>query len=429
MPFRFTAPWRLCGRATLPTISPPSPSLIEPILHHQHHAPTTTTTTLTTRRSFGIRSLNPPKHSRFDNPPGLPLLTSHPKVAAERKANTTPLRPGVLARKIGMSAVYDPETAKRIPCTILQLDRCQVVAHKHDAHSGYFGVQVGGGWKAKWNVPKAMLGHFAKAGVAPKRFVREFRVRDEAGLVPVGTTLRADHFVVGQFVDARVNSRGMGFTGVMKRHGFHGQDRSHGVSLTHRSLGSSGPGQGGGSRVYPGKKMAGRSGNERVTTQNLKVLMVDADKGIIAINGMSSLHPGSELNAPIPVTRILLIFHQQEASRARSRRSYKSKTPSRSRGPMCQRSRQKHRPAFPSKLKHSGRESMASFQLDFNFVHNRHASKKHEKIKHQRRTEVPDFNAMSMHTHALHEPHCPLPIFTSFSATLVYLFVCHALWI
>lgn len=130
-----------------------------------------------------------------------------------------------------------------------------------------------------------MLGHFAKSEVAPKRHIHEFRVKDKDGLLPVGTVINADWFQEGQYVDVRSNSRGFGFTGVMKRHGFHGQDRSHGVSLTHRSMGSSGQGQGGGSRVYPGKKMAGRMGNEQVTLQNLRVLKIDAETGIVVVKG------------------------------------------------------------------------------------------------------------------------------------------------
>lgn len=184
-----------------------------------------------------------------------------------------------------MTAVFDPETGKRTPCTVLQLDRVQVVAHKTHDRNGYFAVQVGAGWKAKDNVTKPMLGHFAKAGVAPKRYMHEFKVFDESGLLPVGQTIKADWFIEGQYVDARSNSRGFGFAGVMKRHGFHGQDRTHGVSLAHRSLGSAGPSQGSGSRVHPGKKMAGRMGNEQVTVQSLKVLKVDAENGIVVING------------------------------------------------------------------------------------------------------------------------------------------------
>ncbi|KAI5289604.1 54S ribosomal protein L9, mitochondrial [Ascosphaera aggregata] len=236
-------------------------------------------------RAFGIRSLNPPKPDRFNIGPGLPILSTKPSEAHKRRAATTPLRSGVLAIKKGMTAMYDPETGKRTPCTVLQLDHVQVVALKTRERHGYYAVQVGAGWKAKDNVTKPMLGHFAKAGVAPKRYLHEFKVLDERGLLAVGSTLRADWFIEGQYVDARSNSRGFGFAGVMKRHGFHGQDRSHGVSLAHRSLGSAGPSQGAGSRVHPGKKMAGRMGNEQVTVQNLKVLKVDAKNGIVVISG------------------------------------------------------------------------------------------------------------------------------------------------
>lgn len=116
-------------------------------------------------------------------------------------------------------------------------------------------------------------------------------MKDENGLLGIGEAINADWFQPGQYVDTRSNSRGMGFAGVMKRHGFHGQDRSHGVSKAHRSMGSSGPGQGGGSRVYPGKKMAGNMGNEQVTIQSLKVLKVDAETGILVIKGMDTCCP------------------------------------------------------------------------------------------------------------------------------------------
>ncbi|EDN09854.1 50S ribosomal protein L3 [Histoplasma capsulatum] len=237
------------------------------------------------RRAFGIRSMYPPKADHFNIGPNLPILTSHPSVAHERKAATTPLRTGTLAIKKGMTAIFDLETGKRIPCTILQLDRVQVISHKTLKKNGYYAVQIGCGWKHERAVTRPMLGHFAANGVAPKRHIHEFRVKDENGLLPIGEMINANWFQEGQYVDARSNSRGMGFAGVMKRHGFHGQDRSHGVSLTHRSMGSSGPGQGGGSRVYPGKKMAGNMGNKQVTLQNLKVLKVDAEKGIVVVNG------------------------------------------------------------------------------------------------------------------------------------------------
>ncbi|KAJ9318846.1 hypothetical protein DTO271D3_976 [Paecilomyces variotii] len=240
------------------------------------------------RRSFGIRSLEPPRPNRFNVGQDLPVLKSTNTAALERKAATTPLRTGAIAVKKGMTAIYDPETGKRTACTVLQLDRVQVVSHKTRQQHGYYAVQVGSGWKHASNMTKSLLGHFSAHGVSPKRHVHEFKVKDESGLLPVGQVINADWFQEGQFVDARSNTRGMGFAGVMKRHGFHGQDRSHGVSLTHRSLGSAGQGQGGGSRVYPGKKMAGNMGNERNTVQNLKVLKVDPENGIVVVNGAVS---------------------------------------------------------------------------------------------------------------------------------------------
>jgi len=202
---------------------------------------------------------------------------------------TAAAAPRTTAIKKGMTGLYDPETGKRTPCTVLQLDRVQVVSHKTQERHGYFAVQVGSGWKHHRRLTKALLGHFSAHGVSPKRHVQEFRVRDESGLLGIGQLITADWFQEGQFVDARSNTHGKGFAGVMKRHGFHGQDRSHGVSLTHRSLGSAGPSQGGGSRVYPGKKMAGRMGNQRNTVQNLKVLKVDAENGLVLVNGMCML--------------------------------------------------------------------------------------------------------------------------------------------
>lgn len=237
-------------------------------------------------RSFGIRSLNPPKPSRFNIGPGLPVLESTSTAALRRKANSLPLRTGAIGVKKGMTAIYDPESGKRIPCTVLQLDRVEVISHKTRERHGYYAVQVGAGWKHPNNVPKSMLGHFSVNGVSPKRHIFEFRVKDEAGLIPVGQSIEAGWFQEGQFVDARSNTKGKGFAGVMKRHGFGGQDRSHGVSLTHRSMGSSGPGQGGGSRVYPGKKMAGNMGNTQNTVQNLKILKVDSENGIVVVSGM-----------------------------------------------------------------------------------------------------------------------------------------------
>lgn len=181
--------------------------------------------------------------------------------------------------------MYNPETGKRTACTVLQLDRVEVVAHKTREKNGYFAVQIGSGWKHPSNVTRPELGHFAGAGVSPKRFMAEFRVKDAKGLLPVGQNVGAEWFLEGQFVDARANCRGMGWAGGMKRWGFSGQPASHGNSKTHRAMGSSGASQGSGSRVHPGKKMAGRMGGQQVTVQNVKVLKIDAEKGIVVLNG------------------------------------------------------------------------------------------------------------------------------------------------
>lgn len=185
-----------------------------------------------------------------------------------------------------MTAVYDPETGKRTACTVLQLDRNEVVAHKRRDKNGYWAVQIGAGQKEARNVTKPMLGHFAGAGVHPKRWVSEFKVKDEAGLqVEVGQMMGANWFTQGQWVDVQAISRGMGFEGGMKRHGFSGQPASHGQSLMHRGMGSAGGSQGSGSRVLPGKRMPGNMGNQSVTVKNLKVLQVDEKNGLVVVNG------------------------------------------------------------------------------------------------------------------------------------------------
>lgn len=232
---------------------------------------------------------------RFDKQPsfklkynqgnGLPELTTTPQAAQRRKERSTPLRTGVLAIKKGMTGYYT-RNGKRMACTILQMDQCQVVAHKTRERHGYCAVQVGSGEKRADNVGAPMLGYYEAKGIPPKADLVEFQVRNEEGLKPaVGVQLLPDWFHKGQWVDVRANSRGMGFEGGMKRHGFSGQEASHGNSLNHRTIGSTGPSQGSGSRVLPGKKMPGRMGNERVTVQNLPVLRVDNELGIIVVKG------------------------------------------------------------------------------------------------------------------------------------------------
>ncbi|CZR53280.1 related to ribosomal protein L3 precursor, mitochondrial [Phialocephala subalpina] len=226
------------------------------------------------------------KPNRFNQQTaGLPTLEHSPAAALKRKAFTLPLRTGALAVKKGMTAIYDPETGIRTPCTVLQVDRLQVVAHKTREKHGYYAVQMGSGWKHPSNVTRPVLGHFAGAGVSPKRYLTEFRVKDEKGLLKVGQSVGPEWFLEGQFVDTRSNCRGMGFAGGMKRHGFKGQPASHGNSKNHRTMGSSGPSQGGGSRVHPGKRMPGNMGGQQVTVQNVKVLKVDSEKGLIVVNG------------------------------------------------------------------------------------------------------------------------------------------------
>lgn len=224
------------------------------------------------------------KHKRFNQPnSGLPSLTTGPAAALKRRENTTPFRTGVLATKKGMTSMFIKK--ERVPCTVLQLDQVQVVANKTREQHGYWAVQVGLGSKAGRNVTSPLLGYYEAKGIAPKRELAEFKVRDENGLLPVGAQLLPDWFRAGQYVDARAKSRGFGFAGGMKRHGFAGQGASHGNSKNHRTIGTTGPSQGSGSRVMPGKKMPGRMGNEWVTVQNLKVLKVDNELGVVLVSG------------------------------------------------------------------------------------------------------------------------------------------------
>ncbi|MGJ8605449.1 MAG: 50S ribosomal protein L3 [Marivita sp.] len=198
------------------------------------------------------------------------------------------MRSGIIAKKVGMTRLF-MEDGKQIPVTVLQLDNLQVVAQRTSDEHGYSAVQLGtGSIKAK-RVSKAMRGHFAKANVEPKRKVAEFRVAPE-NLINVGEEITADHYFEGQFVDVSGTSIGKGFAGAMKRHNFSGLRASHGVSISHRSHGSTGQCQDPG-KVFKGKKMAGHMGAVKVTTQNLQVVKTDAERGIIMIKGAV---PGSK---------------------------------------------------------------------------------------------------------------------------------------
>jgi large subunit ribosomal protein L3 len=192
------------------------------------------------------------------------------------------MRSGVIAQKVGMTRVYN-DAGEHIPVTVLKLENCQVVAHRTEEKNGYTAVQLGAGTVKVKNVSKAMRGHFAVAQVEPKREVAEFRVSPE-NLIEVGAEIMADHFVAGQFVDVTGTSIGKGFAGAMKRWNFHGGRASHGNSVSHRALGSTGQRQDPG-KVFKNKKMPGHMGDERVTTQNLKIVRTDADRGLILVEG------------------------------------------------------------------------------------------------------------------------------------------------
>ncbi|WP_037915857.1 50S ribosomal protein L3 [Sulfitobacter sp. 20_GPM-1509m] len=218
------------------------------------------------------------------------------------------LRSGVIAKKVGMTRLF-MEDGKQIPVTVLQLDKLQVVAQRTPEKDGYTAVQLGAGTAKVKRTSQAMRGHFAAASVEPKRKVAEFRVDPEA-MLAVGEEIIADHYFEGQYVDVAGTSIGKGFAGAMKRHNFGGLRASHGVSISHRSHGSTGQCQDPG-KVFKGKKMAGHMGAARVTTQNLQVIRTDSARGLIMVKGAV---PGSKggwvtvkdaVKKPFPDTAIL----------------------------------------------------------------------------------------------------------------------------
>lgn len=192
------------------------------------------------------------------------------------------MRTGLIARKLGMTRIFRDD-GTHVPVTVLHLDQVQVVAHRTAEKDGYDAVQLGWGAAKVRNVSKANKGHFAKAKVEPKAKLVEFRVAADAAPA-VGASLTAAHFVPGQKVDVTGTTIGKGFAGVMKRWNFRGLEATHGVSISHRSHGSTGQRQDPG-RVFKGKKMAGHLGVERVTTLNLEVAAVDAEKGLLMVKG------------------------------------------------------------------------------------------------------------------------------------------------
>ena len=198
------------------------------------------------------------------------------------------MRCGLIAKKIGMTRVFN-EQGNSIPVSVLKMDSCQVISKLTKDIHGYNALQIGYGVKKAKNLSKSQRGHFSKNNVEPKEKIAEFRVSEDA-LIDVGKKIGVNHFVSGQKVDVVATSKGKGFAGAMKRHNFAGLRASHGVSISHRSHGSTGQCQDPG-KVFKGKKMAGQLGNKRITTQNLMIESVDNNEGLILIKGSV---PGSK---------------------------------------------------------------------------------------------------------------------------------------
>ena len=199
------------------------------------------------------------------------------------------MRTGVIAKKVGMTRLFQ-EDGRHVPVTVLALEGCQVTAHRTADRDGYYSVQVGAGDAKQKNVNKPQREAFAQAEVGLKMKVAEFRVADEAGLLPVGSTISAEHFIAGQMVDVTGHTQGKGFAGVMKRWNFGGLRASHGVSVSHRSHGSTGQRQDPG-KVFKNKKMAGHMGDRQRTQQNLEIVGTDATRGLLFVKGSV---PGSK---------------------------------------------------------------------------------------------------------------------------------------
>jgi large subunit ribosomal protein L3 len=202
------------------------------------------------------------------------------------------MRTGVIAKKMGMTRLFQ-EDGRHVPVTVLQLDNVQVVARKEVANDGYVAVQLGAGAAKAKNVAKPQRGHFGKAEVEPKAYVAEFRVTED-NLLDVGAEISADHYVAGQLVDISGHTQGKGFAGAMKRWGFGGLRATHGVSVSHRSHGSTGNRQDPG-RVFKNKKMAGHMGDRQRTQQNLEIVRTDAERGLLFVKGSVPGHKGAWL--------------------------------------------------------------------------------------------------------------------------------------
>ena len=198
------------------------------------------------------------------------------------------MRTGVIAKKMGMTRLFQAD-GRHVPVTVLQLEDVQVIGRREADRDGYTAVQLGAGKAKAKNVAKPQRGAFGKAKVEPKARVVEFRVAEDA-LLDVGATITADHFVAGQMVDIQGVTQGKGFAGAMKRWNFGGLRATHGVSVSHRSHGSTGNRQDPG-RVFKNKKMAGHMGARNRTQQNLEIVRTDVERGLIFVKGSV---PGSK---------------------------------------------------------------------------------------------------------------------------------------
>lgn len=216
------------------------------------------------------------------------------------------MRTGVIAKKVGMTRLFQ-EDGRHVPVTVLSLEECQVVSVRTADRDGYVAVQLGAGEAKQKNVAKPQREHFAKAEVSLKARVCEFRVADDA-VLEVGATIAASHFVPGQLVDISGHTQGKGFAGAMKRWGFGGMRATHGVSISHRAHGSTGNRQDPG-RVFKNKKMAGHMGDRQRTQQNLEIVRVDDERGLIFVKGSV---PGAK-NAWLTVKDAVKVARHAEA--------------------------------------------------------------------------------------------------------------------
>ena len=212
------------------------------------------------------------------------------------------MRTGVIAKKLGMTRLFQDD-GRHVPVTVLLLEALQVVSRREQNIDGYTAVQLGAGVAKAKNVAKPQRGHFGKAEVEPKAILAEFRVTED-NLLDVGAELAADHFVAGQLVDIQGRTQGKGFAGGMKRWNFGGLRATHGVSVSHRSIGSTGGRQDPG-KTFKNKKMPGHLGSERVTTQNLRVVQTDVERGLILVEGAVPGHAGGWIHVRDAIKRAL----------------------------------------------------------------------------------------------------------------------------